>query len=116
MIQSKARQIALVLSTMAVFGAGIGPAYTRDGGFPYERTGDTDSINSPSSNQMTPIETAGGGGAGGGAGGAGGASSAAGSGTRSSAGTSSGSGQMGGSKGTRSGSSGMTGTGGTSGQ
>jgi hypothetical protein len=113
MIQSKARQIALVLSTMAVFGAGIGPAYTRDGGFPYERTGDTDSINSPSSNQMTPIETAGGGGAGGGAGGA---SSAAGSGTRSSAGTSSGSGQMGGSKGTRSGSSGMTGTGGTSGQ
>ena len=41
MIQSKARQIALVLSTMAVFGAGIGPAYTRDGGFPYERTGDT---------------------------------------------------------------------------
>jgi hypothetical protein len=114
MIEFKVRKILVVLSSMAVLGAAsLECAYARDGGFPYERTGDTDSVNGPSSNQMTPIETAGGGGgAGGGSGGvARGATRGSGSGSGSGAGAGTG---MGTGAGTSSGESGSSGTSGSS--
>ena len=112
MIESKFRKTTLLLSSIAMLGAGIGMAYARgSGGFPYERFGD-DLAGSPGLNQMTPDQLAAGGGGSGG--GAAGASSGAGSGTGSGAAPGSSSGSSVGSSSTGGSSSGMTGTGGSS--
>jgi hypothetical protein len=52
-IKSKLREIAIVLTSLIVLSGGVGTdaAYARDGGFPYERFGSSNSVGDLSGGQ-----------------------------------------------------------------